>query len=154
MRLVVISDSHGCSLDVRRIIDSEPRADYVVFLGDGCSDLDGVRVQYRDKYTFILVGGNCDYGSYPVSEVFTVASKRILAVHGHTLNVKFGFTELGYAAAENKADIVLFGHTHTKLCLYEDGVYYFNPGSARSLDYGIVDITDAGVVCFHKSLPF
>ncbi len=57
------------------------------------------------------------------------------------------------AARENNAQIAVFGHTHVAHCVYEQGVYLLNPGSASSpragrASYGIVDITPNGIVPF------
>ena len=43
---------------------------------------------------------------------------------------------------EAGADILLFGHTHMPLTLYEDGLYIMNPGSCHGYyaSYGIIDI--------------
>jgi hypothetical protein len=51
-----------------------------------------------------------------------------------------------------KADIVLFGHTHMPESIYKDGIYYFNPGSLKEGCYGVVDITDNGIICINKKL--
>ena len=54
-----------------------------------------------------------------------------MATHGYEQNVKFGLSDLQLDAVSNKCNIVLFGHTHTPLSLYKDGIYYFNPGALK-----------------------
>ena len=50
------------------------------------------------------------------------------------------------AAREAKADILLYGHTHTAFNEYDDGLYIMNPGhcSGYGASYGYIDITDKG----------
>ena len=52
------------------------------------------------------------------------------------------------AAREEKADILLFGHTHNAMTYYEDGLYVMNPGSCSGYmaSYGYIDITDKGEI--------
>ncbi|MGI6404129.1 MAG: metallophosphoesterase family protein [Oscillospiraceae bacterium] len=56
-----------------------------------------------------------------------------------------------------KADICCFGHTHTPLSLYRDGVYLLNPGSLSQPrvgfpSYAVIDLTQAGVAIHHTTL--
>ena len=51
-----------------------------------------------------------------------------------------------YTARDEKADILLFGHTHQAVTEYYDGLYLMNPGSCHGYgaSYGFIDITDKG----------
>ena len=53
-----------------------------------------------------------------------------------------------YTRPGNGARIFSFyGHTHRPLTDYEDGLHILNPGSLRAGGtYGVVDLSDAGVV--------
>ena len=56
---------------------------------------------------------------------------RIFAVHGHRYDVKYD-RELDYllhAAAQEQADVVLFGHTHVQYCETREGILVLNPGA-------------------------
>lgn len=68
--------------------------------------------------------------------------------HGHLYNAKVGLYTIMCAAREAKADILCFGHTHSALSMYEDGLYVLNPGSCGGYmaSYGIIDITDKGEI--------
>ena len=68
--------------------------------------------------------------------------------HGHLYDAKSGLYRITSAAREAGADILLFGHTHMPLTLYEDGLYIMNPGSCHGYyaSYGIIDITDKGEI--------
>ena len=66
---------------------------------------------------------------------------------GSVYGVKTDPLRVVYAARERGADILLYGHTHRPLTDYEDGLHILNPGSLRAGGtYGVVDLSDAGVV--------
>lgn len=153
MRIVVISDSHKRKYHLFAAIEAEPTAEVVYFLGDGADEFEEAIFRYSHEKAFIGVRGNCDmYTSLPSIDIRTVCDKKIMATHGYEQNVKFGLHDLQLDAVSNKCDIVLFGHTHTPLSLYKDGIYYFNPGALKDGCYGVIDITDSGVICIDKKL--
>lgn len=99
------------------------------------------------------VRGNCDvYSSLPSEETFACGGKTVFILHGHTRGVKHGTEELLRAAKEKCADIVLYGHTNIPKSEYIDNMYVMCPGSIRDGSYGIVDITDNGILCYTADL--
>ncbi len=153
MRILVISDSHGNTRVIDKILSSQPDAKYVFFLGDCVSDIEDFEFLYPDK-KFCTVSGNCDYFStLPSVGVETVNGVRILYTHGHTFGVKGGTQRLYETAKENCCHIALYGHTHIANTLYEDGIYIVNPGSCSHSrnglpSYAVIDITDKGIMPF------
>lgn len=149
MRILVVSDSHGNVLNLRQALLSQPKAEVVIHLGDGEYDLAALKSSYPNK-TFLQVCGNCDFGSsLPESASFTVDDKKIFYTHGHNYGVKSGLYTVVCAAREQKADILLYGHTHAAVTDYDDGLYIMNPGSLNGYkpSYGTIDITEQGVLC-------
>lgn len=145
MRLLVVSDSHSNAYNLRNAVLRQPNADMIIHLGDGQSEYESV-ILGGDKES-VFVRGNCDYNSkYPALRILEVGGKRVMCTHGYAYHVKYGLLTLSLAAKEQKADIVLFGHTHQPLELYEDGIYYLNPGSVSSGTYGYVDILSSGIM--------
>jgi len=147
MRILVCSDSHGRRDRLILALEQQPKAEILVFLGDGANDAAFfAREPGRQAY---LVRGNCDAASceLPLWWEFAVLGKRILCTHGHAVQAKFGLDGLLRAGRERGANLVLFGHTHEPLVHYEDGLTLFNPGSIYDGQYGFVDITNAGIVC-------
>ncbi len=143
-----MSDTHGSTANLRRAVASQPTAEIVIHCGDGEADFEAVKLENPAKM-FVGVRGNCDWNSsLPITEDLTALGKRIFITHGHAYNVKYGEYEIKLAARDRKASILLFGHTHTPAETYEDGLYIMNPGSLSGYNatYGIVDITEAGVV--------
>ena len=162
MKCLVLSDSHGDSLSIRRILNMHSDAEVIFFLGDGLSDLEPF-VNNRNV-AILAVRGNCDrdfvLGNMAVKKTdsINIEGHRIVFTHGDLYGVKYGLDGAIRLAEENFADIVLFGHTHEPLEKYisrdEGGIYLFNPGSVSGYkpSYGIMNITDSGVLFSHGAL--
>lgn len=147
MRILVVSDTHGDAFSLREAILKQPTADVVIHLGDGADEAREMKESFPEKM-FLMVRGNCDWGKrLPIDGEATFAGKSIFYTHGYTYNVKYGLYEVASAARAHKADILLFGHTHSALTDYQNGLYIMNPGSLHGGQgtYGIVDITHAGI---------
>ena len=151
MRIVVISDSHRRSDVIEKILNAQKTAKHVFFLGDNTADIEDFEYLYPDK-SFHTVCGNCDFNSLlPTVGLEVIEGKRIFYTHGHTYNVKYGLQRLIETAKQNKYDIVLYGHTHIASTLYEEGIYFVNPGSCSSprsskASYCVIDITENGIM--------
>lgn len=151
MRIVVFSDSHNDFFSLKEVMRVQSNAEAFIHLGDGRKEFDYLCTNYPYKI-MRCVTGNCDWSmAGDASDTITLAGKKIFFTHGHTFGVKSGLERLMRYAREIEADIVLFGHTHAAVEFYDDGIYYMNPGSVSSqgygkASYGVVDITEAGVV--------
>ncbi len=148
MRILVVSDSHGDADGLHKVIQSQPKAEIVIHLGDGEQDLEAQKYLFPQKM-FLQVRGNCDWCSkLPSTGNCLVEGVRIFYTHGHVYDVKYGTYDFEQAARENKANIALYGHTHIPETVYRDGLYIMNPGSLRGSygSYGIIDITPQGIV--------
>lgn len=147
MRIVVMSDSHRAKRKLFDIVELQmSTTDLFIFLGDGEDDFDDVLALYPHlKYE--RVAGNCDwYSSLPLYKSIKAQGKTIFFSHGHPFRVKFGYDEIIREARLNEADICLFGHTHTQYTNYDNGLYIMNPGSVANSEYGMIDITDSGIM--------
>lgn len=148
MRILVVSDTHGDLNTLIRVVNSQPTAEVIVHCGDGDAQVQFLKDNYKDKM-IVGVKGNCDWSSFlPATEIIRVCGKTIFITHGHLYNAKVGLYQLMSAAREEKADILLFGHTHNAMTYYEDGLYMMNPGSCHGYmaSYGYIDITDKGEI--------
>ncbi len=152
MRILVVSDSHGDSFTLDRIIRSQSSAEVVIFLGDGERDMHECGIRLVDKHV-IKVKGNCDlYSELEANVTQVIEGKKFFITHGYLENVKFGIDNLIYKGQSLGADIILYGHTHVPVSKYIDGVYVFNPGSVIKGEYGFIDITDKGVMCVNARI--
>ena len=148
MRILVLSDIHGDFHSMNRALAAQPTAEAVIFCGDGAEQFQYMQETLTDK-TVIGVRGNCDWSSeLPPAAVAEIGGKRIFVTHGHLYNAKFTMNQLYYAAREQQADILLFGHTHQAMTDYADGLTVMNPGSCHGYGatYGVIDIADHGGV--------
>lgn len=159
MRIIVMSDSHGDYFAVEEIIQRNLSADMFIHLGDGERELDDVVRKYPQINVF-HVKGNCDFASMSPDMLCleTEYGHRFIAVHGHNHAVKYTHDVIKKIAAQNKADIIFYGHTHCRECKYEDGFYILNPGSAScprdgtAPSYAYIDITEKGILANIVSL--
>ncbi len=162
MKILVLSDSHGASFYMKKVIFMHKDAEAVFFLGDGVGEFLSLKDEFP-SIAFIAVCGNCDIGmgtmySLNISEQIMLCGKRIFACHGHTYQVKGGLGVLIEAARAREADIVLFGHTHKRTELYipsdTDGgrsLNLVNPGSignrgGEGHSFAVVNIKENGVL--------
>lgn len=169
MNILVISDSHGHRERIKEVLLRQvKRPDALIFLGDGLLDLDYCDTSGISVYK---VSGNCDnlYLNFitdaPDEQIVNLDGVRIMMVHGHNYGVKMTLTPLINTAAENKADVVLFGHTHIPFELtimpendrgvkLEKPLYVMNPGSLKDgASFGIITVDRTGrVLMSHGSL--
>ncbi len=147
VRILILSDIHENASALQQVIEKHPDIRTVLFLGDGLRHVEEAAVFYPDR-RFLSVPGNCDMAVGRTVDAETVLEgKRLFFTHGHRYRVKYGSEALEAEARRRQADIVLFGHTHIPLERYEDGLYFFNPGSlGYGGTYGTADISPAGIM--------
>ncbi|MBN1531697.1 MAG: YfcE family phosphodiesterase [Spirochaetes bacterium] len=151
MKILVVSDSHGNSERLRRIVDAERPFQYLVHCGDGVNDLLHAGVP-ADAVT-LAVAGNVDLGRGITGEriLWTrIGGRAFMITHGDLFGAHNGLSGLEREAARGGADIVLFGHTHVRH-LREEPPAMLNPGSANNGWYGLVEI-DGDVRFSHRQL--
>lgn len=129
--VLVVSDSHGDVKNMRRAAELT-HPDMVLHLGDGWRDAEAL-AQVLPELPMEKVPGNCDarFGETAV-RIVELEGKRVMLCHGHTLGVKTSLSILLRTALEQKADAVLFGHTHKPFVDIRNGVVMLNPGSIGS----------------------
>lgn len=157
MKILVFSDSHGRDEYMKKALEMHPDAEAAIFLGDGLSDfLSLSNVNIAKLY----VRGNCDwnpeYSFTPTVDSVTLMNKKIVFLHGHTHGVKSSAEGIIALAKDMNASILLFGHTHTPIEHYENGVYYLNPGTIGGVGntptYGIITLRENGILLSHGTL--
>ena len=144
MRVLVLSDSHGCVQRLRRVLETEAECPVVFFLGDGLSDLGRVQDAFPAR-RFVAVCGNCDWQSdAPSAETFAyqyVDGHTILATHGHCVSVRRTLRVLAEKAKGVRADLALYGHTHRAAADTCEGVLCVNPGALCDGRYAVLTLT-------------
>lgn len=145
MKLCILSDSHGNESLVEAILMHE-RPDMALFLGDGIRDM--IYTAEKLGIPYFALTGNCDImASAPCERLLMLDQKRIFMTHGHVYRVKEGLSRLKECAAQHRADVVLYGHTHLVYTEWYDGCLYLCPGSAdrRGRSYALLMLEDGAV---------
>ncbi len=146
MKILVVSDSHGRTEDIE-FLKEKHGSEVAAMIHCGDSELEK---GHEALEGFVYVKGNCDYGQdFADHQVKEVGGYRLLVTHGHLYNIGINLQRLSYKAAEEQADIVLFGHSHRPGSMMDDdGILYINPGSIllprgrKEKTYCIIDIVD------------
>ncbi len=160
IRIAVISDTHGKIKGVEDYLDQHGPFDLVLHAGDFTVDLYKIIQLWSERtvdnqhlpYGYYSVSGNCDEFPYPKELMLNVGGIRFLILHGHESGVKSGLMQLKYQALEEKADAVIFGHTHIPVNIKEQGILYFNPGSVSqprggsAASFGILELGDKKII--------
>lgn len=147
LRILVFSDSHGQYKPMKKAIEAQPDAETVVFLGDGHRDFEYCKQFVQNKHIYTVKGNNDFHCEYPLRQVITENNANIYITHGHYEYVKSSLSGLLIKARENNCKIALYGHTHRQQTDYCDGIYVFCPGALYDDEYGVIDITDKGIIC-------
>ncbi|MBE6619860.1 MAG: YfcE family phosphodiesterase [Ruminococcaceae bacterium] len=175
---LVLSDSHGrrdAVVAVLSRLNFRPHA--LLFLGDGLRDLSAITSddRYADLSVY-AVAGNCD-GSmiFPADEpkvrMVQLGEVRVLMMHGHTFDVKWGLGEAVAYAAKKGADVLLYGHTHAPYektlpqgerlrdgTVLQKPLLVANPGSlgaprdGQSPSFGVLTVKGKSVLFSHGTL--
>lgn len=151
MKIIVASDMHGALNNFERAIENHPDIKNIFFLGDGISKAEDISYCYETK-KFYMVPGNCDspFSFLPTTGYEFIEGVKILYTHGHAYNVKSSLSSLKEKALESGSKLCLYGHTHNADILYENGIYFVNPGTLAGKNglysYAVIDITKEGIV--------
>jgi putative phosphoesterase len=127
MKVLLVSDTHGRNLNLEDVLDIET-PDFLCHMGDLEGSEDYIRL--ITKCPLAMVSGNNDFWTDLNPEVtFELQGFRIFMTHGHRYCAHAGNEQLKSAGRRNKADIVLFGHTHRPTLEFDEDIIVANPGS-------------------------
>lgn len=145
MTILVLSDSHGNCTALQKAVDLAGNVDAIIHLGDGYRQMAHLRLP--DVPVYFVLGNGEDMQMMRRDDVkrellVDFEGIKILMMHGHTHNVKFGVDRALMHAAELEADVLLFGHTHQpyhkKHRVFDKEIDVFNPGSVGEPKFGSV----------------
>lgn len=131
-RVLVMSDSHGNSENVKKAIEKtrDEVGDFqlLIHLGDVG---DAKEVEGLAGVPCYIVRGNTDYDTkLREVNVIEIGDHRLFLTHGHRHDVHLSLLYLRNAALENDCDIAMYGHTHVPFLDEDpDDVTILNPGS-------------------------
>lgn len=140
-RVLVVSDSHGISDHIKKIIDKHSPISLFIHLGDIGEDPKYIRewlvnpnVSDPNGVPAVFIRGNCDHGwlkrKLSKSEVIIeLNGNRVLLTHGHHFHVDDGMDELISFGARENIQLILHGHTHIPLNQKFGDIRILCPGS-------------------------
>lgn len=112
MNVLVVSDSHGSSVNFSHALEREKDCPLVFFLGDGEADFEKMKLRFPER-SFIGVRGNNDYCSTLEEFAYKhIEGNTLVMCHGHTIGVKRSLHPLLEKAESVRANVALYGHTH------------------------------------------
>lgn len=136
MKTMIISDIHGYSNNLRKVLDIfyKEECRKLIILGDLLSpgpDYEEVKNLLNNfKFSLLCMKGNNDNYIYPGELDFNIIddylnikldSNNVYITHGHRYNKN-------NIKLEDK-DVLIQGHTHISSMYVENNKYYINPGS-------------------------
>jgi len=144
MKILIVSDSHGNNEALDKLVSLYPKMDIYLHAGDSESDEYSIR-------PFDSVKGNCDY--------FTTApERRIIDTPLGALLIQHHPVIQNSLIQEYKIKFFVFGHTHRRKNIVENGIQLLNPGSISfsrdgyDQSYLILNITDKEYTVEFKEL--
>lgn len=151
-KILVVSDTHGYTGNLEKVMRNNRNVDLMIHLGDVCNDENDILA--RAHYPVKFVRGNNDWSySLPDKAIMQMDGHKIFATHGHNYNVYYGIERLILAGLEQDCDIIMFGHTHVPVIQEGDDYTVINPGSltyprqsGHQPSYILMTIQDSGEV--------
>ncbi|NLJ58420.1 MAG: metallophosphoesterase [Tissierellia bacterium] len=152
MKILVLSDSHNVIINSQiEEIKKQGEFDLLIHCGDNYKD--AAKFAQRLEIENVLnVPGNCDYGMEDRKSILIeeIEGKKFIITHGHLHGVKYSIDKLKDYAIKNKAEVVLYGHSHRAQNEVIDGILFFNPGSTifpkdGQTSFGILDLSQDNI---------
>mgnify|MGYP000582943645 CR=1 FL=1 len=124
MKILVVSDTHGHTKNLERVLEKVGDIDLFIH----CGDLEGGEDYIRalvDVPCYMVAGNNDWFSDLQREMEISVDDYRIWITHGASM----GPERLLEEAAARNVDVVMYGHTHRPLIEYQDNIVIVNPGS-------------------------
>lgn len=158
LRVGVISDTHGSLSTAVKAIQQMGAIEALIHAGDLYTD--ALSLNQMLKVPVYAVTGNCDAPHQgPEELIITLGGYKIFITHGHFYRAKSTLQLLCYRSQELEAQVVVFGHTHVPINIWEDNLCLFNPGSTSrppsgiQPGYGVLDLRKEEIKGELYSLP-
>lgn len=129
MKLGITGDTHGSTQALRRLLQLTPPVDLWLHTGDHATDANLLRD--ASGLQVVRVRGNCDLidDGAKYDEFLELEGYKLWLTHGHRYIERNEKADLAYWAHQLEQDIIVYGHTHVPLCVWQTGTLLVNPGS-------------------------
>lgn len=128
MKILIISDSHGKTDNIDKVLNKVGMIDLLIHLGDYESSEHYIEAVAPCQLEMIS-GNNDFYSERPNEKVIQIGNYKVLILHGHRQRVYYGLDSLKNYGLSLGANIVMFGHTHIPYIEVDDHITLINPGS-------------------------
>lgn len=128
MKILVVSDTHGHTKNLERVLEKVGDIDLFIH----CGDLEGGEDYIRalvDVPCYMVAGNNDWFSDLQREMEISVDDYRIWITHGNNYGASMGPERLLEEAAARNVDVVMYGHTHRPLIECQDNIVIVNPGS-------------------------
>ena len=138
MKILIVSDTHGNYLNMKKVLENDPTFDYMFLLGDVLygPDIEGYDpdrlAELLNDYSskIFYVRGNCDVTRMDLLDFYMDKDYMLLPIdsinffltHGHLYNESHLPSDIDF-------DVYMQGHTHIPVMKEVRGKIYLNPGS-------------------------
>ncbi len=130
MKILIVSDTHRCNDNLYKVMRMVGDVDIMLHCGDVEGSEEEIIKAAGARFPVRIVSGNNDFfSSLPLDLEFKLGKYNVWMTHGHHYSVSTGNEVIIDEAIERRADIVIFGHTHTPTVRFESGITILNPGS-------------------------
>ncbi len=154
MKVLIVSDTHGREQLLLNTMKKVGPIDLLIHLGDFEGGEEYIK-EMAPCPTEMVSGNNDFFNGLPKEKIILLGKYYIMLTHGHRYGVNSGTYSVKEAARRNKADIVMFGHTHVPMIDLSENVWAINPGSlalprqhGRIPTFIIMEIDDRGEAHF------
>lgn len=128
MKILIVSDSHGRTTYLDKVIEKTGPFELFIHLGDIEGDEEYLRGKVNCETA--MVSGNNDYfTSLERERIIKIGCYTVFLTHGHRYQVNLGIERIKDVGRQNGANIVMFGHTHRPLIDSSGDIIAINPGS-------------------------
>lgn len=128
MKVLIVSDTHGKDHYLLKTLERVGPIDMLIHLGDFEGGEEYIK-SITPCPTELVSGNNDFFNGLPKEKVIHIGKYIVLLTHGHRYGVNYSTSGILEVAKRNKANIVMFGHTHVPMIDLSGSIWAINPGS-------------------------
>ncbi len=154
MKILIVSDNHGRTGNLEKVIKAQGKLDYVLHAGDTEGSEDYIKA-LLDCPCEIVAGNNDYFSGLPSDVTMSLGKYKVWMTHGHSYGIYRGTDRIAEEMVRRGVDIALVGHTHVPMIQQAGEKIIVNPGSislsrqaGHRPSYALMEIDRDGEVHF------